>query len=329
MSRRLRLVAALALVITSPVMLGGDARDPARVAGPPDLPPAARRQGRRSRSTCSSCARWSPARSPSGGPGGQRGRHAHHACRRVPAALLDRRAAEPRQRRCAARWRSSARGRRSRSRSTSTPSASAAAGGQARASPAGRRSTAARRCPGTSGSSSTSGTSSTGAAARPEDHPADDADARHRPRHLQGRDRRMDGPDRDVAVLLTGVGKRYDIVSAFAAARAVDRRRPEPARAGAVRGRRRASCRRASTTPATSRSCEELVRRARRRRGRAADRPRHRGARRAAGPARRSCPAPRSRARPTTSTRRTSCCSRSACRRRRRCCPGRSPSPTR
>ena len=26
----------------------------------------------------------------------------------------------------------------------------------------------------------------------------------------------MDGPDRDVAVLLTGVGKRYDIVSAFA-----------------------------------------------------------------------------------------------------------------
>ena len=26
----------------------------------------------------------------------------------------------------------------------------------------------------------------------------------------------MDGPARDVAVLLTGVGKRYDIVSAFA-----------------------------------------------------------------------------------------------------------------
>ncbi|MGH2836821.1 MAG: ATP-grasp domain-containing protein, partial [Thermoleophilaceae bacterium] len=37
-----------------------------------------------------------------------------------------------------------------------------------------------------------------------------------RPRHLQGRDRRVDRPDRDVAVLLTGVGKRYDIVSAFA-----------------------------------------------------------------------------------------------------------------
>ena len=34
--------------------------------------------------------------------------------------------------------------------------------------------------------------------------------------HLQGREGRMEAPKRDVAVLLTGVGKRYDIVSAFA-----------------------------------------------------------------------------------------------------------------
>ena len=75
-----------------------------------------------------------------------------------------------------------------------------------------------------------------------------------RPRHLQGRDRRMDGPDRDVAVLLTGVGKRYDIVSAFAAARVRGRGRSEPARAGPVRRRRPRRRRRASTTRATSRS---------------------------------------------------------------------------
>ena len=40
---------------------------------------------------------------------------------------------------------------------------------------------------------------------------------------------------RDVGVLLTGVGKRYDIVSAFAQHAHGRRRRSEPARAGAVR----------------------------------------------------------------------------------------------
>ena len=62
---------------------------------------------------------------------------------------------------CAARCRSSGRGRRSPSRSSSTPSASAGGWRSSRGSPAGRRSTAAPRCRGPSGSSSTSGTSST------------------------------------------------------------------------------------------------------------------------------------------------------------------------
>ena len=56
------------------------------------------------------------------------------------------------------------------------------------------------------------------------------------------------------AVLLTGVGKRYDIVSSFAQHAFVDRRRPEPARARRSTPPTCASRRRASTTPATSRS---------------------------------------------------------------------------
>ena len=66
---------------------------------------------------------------------------------------------------------------------------------------------------------------------------------------------------RRVAVVLTGVGKRYDIVSAFSAARVHDRRRPEPAGAGALRRRRRARAAARSTTPATCRSCRRLVER--------------------------------------------------------------------
>ena len=68
------------------------------------------------------------------------------------------------------------------------------------------------------------------AQARSADPCANSRDGRQRPRHLQGRQRRMAGPERDdlaapghgrgggerPAVLLTGVGKRYDIVSAFA-----------------------------------------------------------------------------------------------------------------
>src|SRR5205085_11234729 len=49
---------------------------------------------------------------------------------------------------------------------------------------------------------------------RPAHPGADRAHAGDRPRAVQGRDGRM-AADR-VAVLLTGVGKRYDIVSAFA-----------------------------------------------------------------------------------------------------------------
>src|SRR5206468_12673208 len=52
------------------------------------------------------------------------------------------------------------------------------------------------------------------AAARPEDPGADGPDAPHRRRPLQGGHGRM-AADR-VAVLLTGGGKRYDVVSAFA-----------------------------------------------------------------------------------------------------------------
>ena len=106
-----------------------------------------------------------------------------------------------------------------------------APGDQARASPAGRRSTAAPRCRGASGSSSTSTTSST---------------ARWRSTCgscgarvamvlggsglYKGADRRLGGGAvSPPAVLLTGVGKRYDIVSCFAAADD-DGRRPTPPR---------------------------------------------------------------------------------------------------
>ena len=100
------------------------------------------------------------------------------ARRRVPAALLARRAAEPGQR--APRRDGDRRaapddrrpGRRLHRRT------SAAASRSARASPAGRRSTAAPGSPGRSGSSSTSGTSST---ARPRARPAD---PRHAPSRL-------------------------------------------------------------------------------------------------------------------------------------------------
>src|SRR5689334_8191947 len=53
------------------------------------------------------------------------------------------------------------------------------------------------------------------AAARPADPRPDGADGAWRRRHLQGREGRMGSSD-SVAVMLTGVGKRYDIVSAFA-----------------------------------------------------------------------------------------------------------------
>ena len=128
---------------------------------PPDLPPAAHRQGRPSVRRAQAAHDGRGRRVDGLRPRRQRGRPAHHARRRAPAPLLDRRAAEPRQR--PARRHGDHRpapdgpgaGRRS------TPSASAAASPSGPASPAGRRSTAARRCRGPSASSSTSGTSST------------------------------------------------------------------------------------------------------------------------------------------------------------------------
>ena len=78
------------------------------------------------------------------------------------------------------------------------------------------------------------------------------------------------------AILLTGAGKRYDIVACFAAADHDGRRRPQPARAGAVR-RARARCGAADRGPGVRAGARAPVRRARGRRGAAADRPRHRG----------------------------------------------------
>ena len=166
-----------------------------------------------------------------------------------------------------------------------------------------------------------------GAAARPEDPAADDPDARERRRPLQGRDGRMDRPDRDVAVLLTGVGKRYDIVSAFAEHAFVVAADPSPLAPAQYAADVRVAPPRIDD-PGYVPFLEELVARARRQGGDPADGPRPRGAR-ALRPARVRPRAARSAARPTTSTRRTSCCCRTACRARRRCCPARSPSPTR
>ena len=128
----------------------------------------------------------------------------------------------------------------------------------------------------------------------------------------------------DAGVLLTGVGKRYDIVSAFAQHATVVAADPNPlapAQYAAHASPRRAADRR----PGVRARAAGAVRRVRRRRGRAADRPGHRGARAARAPTGgcpRSCPIPRSRRRRTTSTRPTCCSSGSACPRRRPCCPG-------
>ena len=185
-----------------------------------------------------------------------------------------------------------------------------AAGGQARASPAGRRSTAARRCRGRSASSSTSGTSSTarwrstcgscGARA----HVCSAAAGSTRARPAAGR-----ASCDAAAVLLTGVGKRYDIVAASRSTRRVVAADPTPlapAQYAAHVRARRAADRRPGYVPALRELCERhdvgavlpltdldievLARRAPR------------------GTCRRSCPPPRSRARHMTSTRRT-CCS--------------------
>ena len=149
-------------------------------------------------------------------PGHRRGRRAHHARSARCCAATRSTSCPTCGTSCAARCRSWGRGRRSRARSTSTPSASAAAWPSSPGSPAGPRSTAAPRCPGPSGSSWTSGTSSTArwrwtcasCRARSARWCAATASTREPP---------ADGsPPADVAVLLTGVGKRYTLVSVFA-----------------------------------------------------------------------------------------------------------------
>ena len=80
------------------------------------------------------------------------------------------------------------------------------------------------------------------------------------------------------AILLTGVGKRYDIVACFAQLTTDDRGRPEPAGAGAVRGAgARAAA--ADRRPRLRAGAAGAVRAPRRRRGDPAHRSRHRGAR--------------------------------------------------
>ena len=231
--------------------------------------------------------------------------------------------------------------RRCSTRSTATPSTSAAAWPSSRGSPAGRRSTVAPRCRGPSGSSSTSGTSSTArwrstcgsCAARSGWSCAARASTRaatggwEPPATPSGRA----DPRRDVAVLLTGVGKRYALVSAFsqhAVTIAADPNPLAPAqyaahrpplgpalrrprlRAGAAGALPRSSasarwCRsptstsRSSGTPAATACCP------------------------------RSSPTARSPARRSTSTRPTCCSSASACRRRRRCCRASRSTPIR
>ncbi len=114
------------------------------------------------------------------------------------------------------------------------------------------------------------------------------------------------------AVLLTGVGKRYDIVSAFAEHAFVIAADPSPlaparyaahVRAAPPRDRR-------PRLRAVPRGARRALRRARRG---AAHRPRHRGAGARAEPARVRARAPTCAARRTTSTRPTSCCARSGC----------------
>ena len=202
--------------------------------GPPDLHarPASARTARRSRST--SCARWSAA--PSSPAPGWRSRRATTGSRASARSCAATRSTSCRTcgTCCAARCRSSARARRCRSRSSSTPSASAAGSRSSPGSPAGRRSTAAPRCRGPSGSSSTSGTSST-ARSRSTSRSSPGPCGWCSPARASTRERRADGSRRRVGVLLTGVGKRYDIVSAFAQHATVVAADPEPAGAGAVR----------------------------------------------------------------------------------------------
>ena len=193
--------------------------------------------------------------------------------------------------------------------------ASAGASRSGPGSPAGPRSTAAPRCRGASGSSSTCTTSSTARSAldlRILRRTAGDGAGRLGP--LQGRDGRLGGGwGMTPAILLTGVGKRYDIVACFAQLTTTIAADPNPLAPAQYAAHVRAAVP-PIDDPAYVPALRELCERHGVGGGDPAHRPRHRGAgaragRRASCP--RSCPRRRSRARRTTSTR-PICCSRAS-----------------
>ena len=128
-------------------------------------------------------------------------------------------------------------------------------------------------------------------------------------------------PPARVAVLLTGVGKRYDIVSAFAQHATVVAADPNPLAPAQYAAHHRRAVPRIDVRRVRA-GAAGAVRRVRRAGGGASDRPRSGGpgARpHGRGSCRRSSPTPRSPAPRSTSTRRTCCSSASACPRRRPC----------
>ena len=243
----------------SSALLG--ARDPARVARPPDLPPDARRQGRAASSRSTSCARWSAARSsPAPGLAIAEGDDRITRVGALPAPLLARRAAEPVERACAARCRSSGRGRRSQVQVDQYTER--------------QRGRLAVK-PGITGWAQVNGRASLPWPERIEldlwyvEHRSLALDCEilgrtvamvARRRRASTRERRADGSPRPrrSASCSPGVGKRYDIVSAFAQHATVVAADPNPlapAQYAAHHRARRAADRRSR---ATSRRCEAL-----------------------------------------------------------------------
>ena len=257
---------------------------PAGARGPPRVP-------RRSRSTARPA--WARTASPfeiyklrtmvdgaeftGAGPGDRRGRRAHHAPGHAAAPLLARRAAQPVERAARRDVDRRAPPDAQGARSTSTPSASAAGWRSSPGSPAGPRSTAAPRCRGPSGSSSTSGTSSTARCALDLRDPARGRSARSRAAAASTREPTggWQPPPPDVAVLLTGVGKRYALVSVFAQHAVTVAADPNPAGARPVR-RASPALGAALRRPRLCPRAPGAVRGVRRGRGGAAHRPRSR-----------------------------------------------------
>src|SRR3954470_12558052 len=193
-----------------------DGGDPHRVAGIADLPAAPHRPRRRSVRDAEAAHDGLGRRAPRRRPRRELRRSAHHSRRARTAALLARRAAEPRERDAR---RDVTRGPAPDDPGPGGPVHAAAASPSrgeaghhrlgadqwarlAAVARADRARHLVRRPP--------------HAAARHGDPVEDRAAARLGRGALQGRSWRMEAPDGRIAVLLTGVGKRYDIVSAFA-----------------------------------------------------------------------------------------------------------------